>query len=254
MASKKGNEMLQHITPMYQDSNIEQAIYEAIGHEFDSAEELAQEVLLQLFPQTATWGLGFWEQRIGLATNTNEDINKRRRKIIAKMQTRYPINPENMSRIIKNYIMANTLIEENIAQYTFKVTSKIDDIADNRDLINIVNKIKPSHLHWIQDFITIFINKEIFNLNLVNRFFLNFRGNMPLILDGKWLLNGLNLLNGNMNFFEPIELSNTNRFFIYKKEILKSTITIEKNLWYLDGIYNLDGSKLLNAEIREEEL
>ena len=34
----------------------------------------------------------------------------------------------------------------------------------------------------------------------------------------------------------------------------KEHLTIEKDLWFLDGTYLLDGTKLLDAEIIEQEL
>ncbi|KEH90629.1 YmfQ family protein [Clostridium botulinum] len=148
ITSKKGKEMIQRITPMYQESIIEQAIYEAIGHEFDNADKLAKEVLLQLFPQTATWGLIFWEQRVGLTTNTNEDIERRRRKVIAKLQSKHIITPERMAMILKNYTGADILITENIAPYTFevKLTGKEGFPKSLDYLYKTVKRIKPSHL------------------------------------------------------------------------------------------------------------
>lgn len=253
--SKKGREMITYISPIYEYSKIMQAIFEAIGQEFDNGEDLSKEILAQLFPQSATWGLIYWENAVNIATNLDEDIERRRGKIIAKLQSRYIITPEKMATIVKNYTGANVLVVENIAPYTFKVAVNIDDIINNKDLTTIVRKIKPSHLAWIPDFMLKFKNEEIFNVvRITNRLFLNFRGNVPLRLDGSWTLNGENLLNGYEFYSESLKVGSKNRFFISKKEMFKPTVRIEKNLWYLDGTYNLDGSKLLNSEVREEEL
>jgi hypothetical protein len=148
IASKKGKEMIQHITPIYAKSKIEQAIYEAIGQEFDNADELAHEVLLQLHPQTATWGLVFWEQRFNLPTNLNEPLERRRRKVIAKRQSKHTINPERMALILKNYTGADIEITENIAPYTFevKLIGREGFPKSLEDLYKEVKKIKPSHL------------------------------------------------------------------------------------------------------------
>jgi hypothetical protein len=46
-----------------------QSIFNAIGNEADLSVELGDEILRQLFPQTAdSWGLSIWEQRLGLVT------------------------------------------------------------------------------------------------------------------------------------------------------------------------------------------
>lgn len=148
ITSPKGKEMISYVSPIYQDSKIEQAIYEAIGSEWDNAEELVHEVLLQLHPQTATWGLVFWEQRLRLSTNLNEPLERRRRKVIAKRQSKHIINPERMAIILKNYTGADIEIIENIAPYTFevKLTGREGFPKSLEDLYKEVKRIKPSHL------------------------------------------------------------------------------------------------------------
>lgn len=149
ITSPKGKEMLRYISPIYQKSKIEQAIYEAIGSEFDSAEELAEEVLLQLHPQTATWGISFWEQRLKLSVNENEDIERRRRKVIARLQSKAStITPKRMGMILSNFTGADINIVENVAPYTFQVnlTGKDGFPKSLEDLYKEVKRIKPSHL------------------------------------------------------------------------------------------------------------
>lgn len=141
--------MLEYISPIYQNSKIEQAIYEAIGTEFDNADELANEVLLQLHPQTATWGISFWEQRLKLPINENEDLERRRRKVIARLQSKAStITPERMAMILKNFTGADINIEENVAPYTFRVnlTGRDGFPKSLEDLYKEVKRIKPSHL------------------------------------------------------------------------------------------------------------
>lgn len=147
MQSLKGGQMIEHISPVLHNSTIEQAIYEAIGSEFDNLDETVADVKLQLFPQTATWGLAWWEKRLGLQTNLNEDIEKRRKKVIVKLQTRWPMTPLNMANIISTYTSADVHIIENVAPYTFEV-----DLLSNNgfpqdlvDLYKTVKRIKPSH-------------------------------------------------------------------------------------------------------------
>jgi Uncharacterized protein conserved in bacteria (DUF2313). len=143
--------MIERISPIYAKSEIEQAIYQAIGTEWDSSYDLVDEILLQLFPQTATWGLAFWEQRNNLPTNLNEAIEIRRRKVIAKMQTRHPITPERMANILSSYTGVNTVITEAIADYTFGVTlvSKEYFNVNINEVISEIKRIKSSHLAYL---------------------------------------------------------------------------------------------------------
>lgn len=140
--------MIKYISPIYSNSKIEQAIYEAIGREFDSAEVYSGEVLLQLNPQTATWGVALWEKKLGLPTNSNESYDIRRKKVLAKLQSKYIINPERMAMILKNYTGADIEITENIEPYTFevKLIGREGFPRSLEDLYKEVKRIKPSHL------------------------------------------------------------------------------------------------------------
>lgn len=113
--------MITYVSPVYEQSKVIQSIFEAIGYEWDTAELLANDILKQFFPQTATWGLIYWEEAVNVVNNPTEEIERRRRKVIAKLQSRYAINPKRMALILKNYTGADILITEDIAPYTFEV-------------------------------------------------------------------------------------------------------------------------------------
>lgn len=164
ITSKKGREMLLTLSPIYEQSLIMNSIYEAIGSEFDNLELLNKEIELQLFPQTATWGLSFWENRVGLSTNIDEDIEDRRRKVIAKLQSKYIMTPKRMSMILQSYTGANIKINENISPYTFSVelTSTQGFPRDLEDLYKRVNVIKPSHLSVSYKLVSLLKSKTYF--------------------------------------------------------------------------------------------
>ncbi|CAL83874.1 DUF2313 domain-containing protein [Clostridium botulinum] len=146
--SKKGKEMITYVSPIYEQSKVIQAIFESIGYEWDVAESLADDILKQFFPQSATWGLIYWEEAVSIVTNLTDEIERRRRKVIAKLQSRYAINPKRMALILKNYTGADILITENIAPYTFevKLTGREGFPKSLEDLYKEVKRIKPSHL------------------------------------------------------------------------------------------------------------
>lgn len=151
ISSKKGQEMYLSVTPMYENSKLMLSIFNAIGSEADMSVELADEILRQLFPQTAdSWGLTIWEQRLGLVTNISESIERRRKKVIAKFQTKFIITPERMAFIVKNYTGVEPLIEENVAPYTFDVYLKTHTMFSDilSDVHNVIKTIKPSHLAY----------------------------------------------------------------------------------------------------------
>jgi hypothetical protein len=155
--SKKGLNMYESVSPIYERNELMQSIFEAIGSEADLSEKQIDDIRNQIVPQTATWGLDIWEQRLGLITNHNEDIKIRRAKIIAKIQSKYIINPKRMENMIQNFVDADIDIEENVAPYVFEVDLLSENGFPNdlKDLYATVKKIKPSHLGVIYKLIAI---------------------------------------------------------------------------------------------------
>lgn len=140
--------MFDSISPVYKKSIIMKSLFEAIGMEFDNLEDLIEEVKLQLFPQTATWGLKYWEERSGLPTNVDEPLQTRRNKVIAKLQSKHIMNPKRMAMVLQKYTGADIKVLENTAPYTFEIDliGRTTFPKSLEQLYQTVRKIKPSHL------------------------------------------------------------------------------------------------------------
>lgn len=161
ITSPKGRKFLGYISPIYEQSVIMQAIMEAIGAEWDEAERLADEVLAQLFPQTATWGIVYWEWLLGIPPNDSISIQERRARVLAKMQIRWPITKERMEQIIRTYSGDDqAYIKQYFDEYRFVVLFDISRPADLRAVFEIVSETKPAHLAWSL-ILTIFTKREI---------------------------------------------------------------------------------------------
>ena len=140
--------MFDSISPVYKNSIIMKSLFEAIGMEFDNLDNLIEDVKLQLFPQTATWGLKYWEERCGLPTNTDEPLLERRNKVIAKLQSKHIMNPKRMAMVLQKYTGADIKVLENTAPYTFEIDliGRTTFPKSLEQLYQTVRKIKPSHL------------------------------------------------------------------------------------------------------------
>lgn len=146
--SNNGIKMFDSISPVYKNSIIMKSLFEAIGMEFDTLDDLIEEVKFQLFPQTATWGLKYWEERCGLPTNTDEQLPERRNKVIAKLQSKHIINPKRMAMVLQKYTGADIKVIENTAPYSFEIDliGRTTFPKSLEQLYETVRKIKPSHL------------------------------------------------------------------------------------------------------------
>lgn len=87
-----------------------------------------------------------------------------------------------------------------------------------------------------------------------HRMFINELDIKSIYLDGSWELDGNCLLGGSLNSTRHYKHTLTLCMSIKTENTSTINITTEKDLWILDGSYNLDGEKILDAEIIKEEI
>ena len=142
--------MISRVSPIYERSYVAKWLYEVMGQEVDDAEIRFSELREQANPETATWGLRYWEQRYGIEVDESRSLAARRADIIARRGARAPMNPERLKRIIQVLTHCETIVEDYVAPYTFGIFLKADN-AESVDIIQItkrVKKIKPSHMDF----------------------------------------------------------------------------------------------------------
>ena len=120
---------------------------EAIGAEWDEAEKLADEVLAQLFPQTATWGIVYWERLVGIPRNDSLSIEQRRARVLTRMQTRWPMTKERMEQLVRTFSKdKQAFIREFFDQYRFEVLFSLTQSVDLGTVYEVIEEAKPAHL------------------------------------------------------------------------------------------------------------
>ncbi len=138
--------MMSRISPIYDRSYVGKWIFEVMGMDMDEVRLRFEELRAQAFPETATWGLIYWEQRYGLPIGEGLDYETRRRPILAHRRSHAPLNPKRMEAILSALTGREVVITENVADYTFRVQVKPGDSGfDVSELMRKIKKIKPSH-------------------------------------------------------------------------------------------------------------
>jgi hypothetical protein len=149
ITSSKGKQMFQAVSPIYYQSIIMQSIFQVIGTEWEDIDEIVGEILLQLFPQTATWGLRYWEELLNIPANESIPIEKRRSLVMTRIKLRAPMTPARISSAVKSLagqIADFVEVVENVEPHVFRVVvgakeSGIDYLGIYRE----IKRIKPSH-------------------------------------------------------------------------------------------------------------
>lgn len=83
----------------YDKSYVGKWLFQVMGMEVDTVKTLFEELRQQAFVESATWALGYWEEKYGVARNGNLSLEKRRNRIKEICQLKYSMNPERIKKI-----------------------------------------------------------------------------------------------------------------------------------------------------------
>ena len=143
------NELIALFPPDLQNSFIIRKLIESIGLKLDSSKSSQDDLILQLSPSTATWGLSIWEEMSGIFVDKNINIETRRQRIIAKLSEVQIITPNNMKNTIQRFTDGFVNLTQQHASYSFNINLDIKNQPINfLDLENTIERIKPAHLDY----------------------------------------------------------------------------------------------------------
>lgn len=140
----------------YGKSYVGKWLFEVMGREWDGAQRiLADELPKQLFPETATWGLKYHEEKWQLPVRENLPYEERRRLIYQKRDVHVPMTPYHMEKCLERV----TGLEVHVSDMhdpgrfgetfghpnEFHVTVIGDSSLDLRDVRAVVDRLKQSH-------------------------------------------------------------------------------------------------------------
>lgn len=236
--SESAKRMLSYVTPgFYDNSYVGKWLYQVMGLEYDDAKKLAEELQYQMFPETATWGLMYHEIKWGLPVRPNLSYEERRQQIYQKRDYKAPMTPYRMEIYLKNATGFDVVVADchDSGPYdyhpthpnAFKIFFTGEGTLDTKVAFDMLKKIRQSHTTYaINDRVIIIIVHTEYVL--LEKLGIHFE---LTDVTGK-------IVNSKENLkFEIIGAS----------EKIEASVVIRRNLWYLDGEVNLDGSRVLNA-------
>jgi hypothetical protein len=111
--------------------------------------EIFEELRLQAFPETATWGIVYWEQRYHIPPDDNLTIEERRQRVIIKRGKRAPMNPARIEQFTRDVTGRQTVVTEQNGEYVFSIAILPGESeVDYHELIKTIKSVKPSHLSF----------------------------------------------------------------------------------------------------------
>lgn len=131
----------------YNQSFIGLWIYEVIGREWDELREWSEGMRTEIHPQTCTWSIGIWEWVYGFPPDETLTLEERRRRVLSRVFSAKPINPEVLRRGISATAGAEAEVKDFVSPYTFGVTLRItNNPIPLERILRYIYETKPAHL------------------------------------------------------------------------------------------------------------
>ena len=144
--------LITRLPDYYQECPPGAELERALGEEAEKLASSREDVLAQLWIDTATWGLDLWEQWCGLSTDRSRPYSYRRGRVKAKLRGQGATTAEMIAGVVASFGFQpeQVSVTEHPADYQFEVV--VSDLAavpeDTADIQAAVNEIKPAHLDW----------------------------------------------------------------------------------------------------------
>lgn len=147
LKSKMAQKMIQEISPRYGKAYVFLHLMQVTGLEWDDLIKWTEELAEQVVPQTATWGIDYWEMEYGITPKIDWEIERRRANVLLRMQIRGPMNPTRLAEIVSVAIGAPVRIEENTGKNHFKLyVSSTPYLVKEENVRAAVKPAKPVRL------------------------------------------------------------------------------------------------------------
>jgi len=140
--------IMQYLPEYYQTSRVMGAIAEAQGTELEMLYTTLDEILAQFYIHTATWGLDYWDEFLGLKTAAYP-IEERRRLLKSKLAMQPSVTREKLKRLLEEAADSVDIIEH-YGEYTFDVVLLVKTKLRTtfEKILQQIEDIKTAHLAY----------------------------------------------------------------------------------------------------------
>lgn len=143
-------DLMLYMPTYYKASGVMINLLNAYAKEIGLEDYKLEDILKQLFVETATWGLDLWEKEYGIKTDIGKTYETRREVLRAKKRGSGTITKDMLKNSALAYTNAEAEVIENVADYSFIIKFiGMKGIPPNMQLlINTIEEIKPAHLAY----------------------------------------------------------------------------------------------------------
>lgn len=157
--------MLKKSVPLFVAEMREMAdLFGAEQPELDKLTEDLSDLLDQFYIKSATYSLNVWEKEFGLTYDPELTIERRRARVLAKLNMRTPATVKMLENLVRQTMGEKLVwIEEHTENYMFIVFVQEDYLSENLGIARqAIHDSRPAHLNY--QFIERLVRKSTVNL------------------------------------------------------------------------------------------
>lgn len=140
--------LMQYLPPYWHTIREMIQLQEVAGQEVNQLKEAIDDLLAQMFIDTATWGLDIWEKELGLTVDPTRPLERRREQIKAKLRGSGTTTAFLIQSVAEAYSGGDVEVIEHPEEYRFTVRFVgVRGVPQNMvGLMQAINEVKPAHL------------------------------------------------------------------------------------------------------------
>ena len=149
--------MRERVPEYHYASEQSRALIETLADASLAAKAALEDVMDQFFVNTATWGLAFWEQQVGIDTDNSLSLETRRSAVLQKLVASGNTTAEmvrGLAESITGY-EAEVVVNDDYS-VSLNFLGERNELAniDVEEVRAVVEQIKPAHLRFVISGIT----------------------------------------------------------------------------------------------------
>ena len=149
LINELGNQMLDTVAPIYDLSALTLNVFESFGETLTKETDFVSgDFILQMFPQTVTWGIPLWEKEYGITPDASKNIEQRRQYLMGTMNKHSPITPHRVKDMVFAVTGKECEVEENTAPNTITV-SIFGYVSNLQPLKRELDSKLPAHINYV---------------------------------------------------------------------------------------------------------
>lgn len=151
LISPRAQEMATYLPPLYDDSRVMAELLEAEGVEFDTLRGAIEELALQWFARSATWGLDEWEDFLELPAQPSWTDTERQDRLVSRLRGYGSATKALIKAVASSYAYGTVEVyDQNDGEpaYTIRIeyVSQLGVPSNLIDAQRAIRAVVPAHL------------------------------------------------------------------------------------------------------------